>query len=748
MSLPSKSPAELLATPVQYLRGVGPERAVLLNRLGLHTARDLLFYFPRSYEDMSDVRELALLVDGAPVSVVGTVTEVELRNTGPGRTILGVLLRQGEEHLRAVYFNQPYMRDKFRSGQRVMLSGVARRHGLAWEMTHPKIQALHADEQPASGAILPLYGLTEGLSQVTLRRIIGQTLSTHVPLLVETLPPDLLDNCGLWPIHAAVPQVHSPSSRASLQEARRRFIFQELLVMQLALALRRQRLVTGSKAVPLPTNPRIEERIRGVLGVEPTGDQRRAMAEIAQDMAGDVPMNRLLQGDVGTGKTLVAQYALLLTVAHGYQAALMAPTEVLARQHARTLTQALAKSRVRIGLLTGSVAPAERRQLLEQVAAGQLDVVVGTQAVVQAITRSQTQFARLGLVVIDEQHKFGVRQRAVLKQAGWAPHYLVMTATPIPRTVSMTMFGDLDVSTIRESPPGRQAVHTYHVDESRRERWWEFFRRKLREGRQGYVIAPRVDDDEPEEGNEGDEPGESTSPVTGGELVDGWVFPLPDAGVNRSAAEEAGLATAARPLASVERLFEQLTNGPLADFRLDLVHGRMSAAAKEAAMERFRTGETQVLVATAVVEVGVDVPNATLMTIEDGNQFGLAQLHQLRGRVSRGRHPGYVGVFADPRTAESRERLAALVATRDGFALAETDFRLRGPGDLLGTQQHGLPPLRIADLQRDQAILQEARQTAQRLVTSDPDLRAPEWERLRRMVLVRYGEALDLGDVG
>lgn len=765
----SKSPAELLATPVQYLRGVGPDRAPFFLRLGLRNVRDLLFFFPRSYEDMSELRPVEQLEDGAPASVVGVVEEVELRALGPGKSILGVLLRAGNAFLRLVYFHQAYMRSRFAKGQRVVASGVPRMNGLRWEISHPRCQWLEPGQAVPEGVIVPVYSLTEGLTQAYVRRIVHQTVDSYAPLLDETLPGEFLDAQRLWPIHAALPQMHRPKSRASLEEARRRFIFQELLVMQLALAMRRQRRMTGAKAPPLATNERIEERIRAVLPFEPTGDQRKAMKEIAEDLARETPMNRLLQGDVGSGKTMVAQYALLLAVAHGYQGALMAPTEVLARQHARTLERQLARSRVRIGLLTGSVPAAERRRLLERVAAGEVDLIVGTHAVVHAIARSETQFARLGLVIIDEQHKFGVRQRAVLKSAGLAPHYLVMTATPIPRTVSMTLFGDLDVSILRETPPGRQPVHTYHVDEPKRERWWTFFQKKLREGRQGYVIAPRVDDDEAanesswlgmddeQEGRNNDEPDseDSLGPIIvpaadGVSLLGGSAArstrEVDVAGTTTSDAE--GMSPEPRIPASVERLFESLTNGPLADFRLDLVHGRMSAAEKDQVMERFRSGDTQVLVATSVVEVGVDVPNATLMTIEDGDQFGLSQLHQLRGRVSRGKHPGYVGVFAEARTDEALRRLAALVRTRDGFELAEIDFRLRGPGDLFGTRQHGLPPLRIADLQRDAAVVVEARQTAQQLVTSDPDLSHPEYSRLRRMVLVRYGEALDLGDVG
>jgi ATP-dependent DNA helicase RecG len=417
-------------------------------------------------------------------------------------------------------------------------------------------------------------------------------------------------------------------------------------------------------------------------------------------MAKNRPMNRLLQGDVGSGKTVVAMYAMLLAVAHGHQAALMAPTEVLAQQHLRTLSTALAASKVRIGLLTGSQSAADRQALLEKIAKGEVDIVIGTHAVTHAVAKSGVEFAKLGLVVIDEQHKFGVRQRAALKKAGLDPHYLVMTATPIPRTMAMTLFGDLEISTLREPPPGRQKVYTYQASDVQRAKWWEFFRKKLDEGRQGFVIVPLVDE------------------------------------------------TDTKEAANVQQTLEALSRGELAGYRLGMLHGRLTPSEKEAAMLAFARGQTQVLVATSVIEVGIDVPNATLMTIEGGEWFGLAQLHQLRGRVSRGSHPGYVCVFASPATDEAVQRMDAFTRTTDGFELAEIDFQLRGPGDLFGTRQHGLPPLRIADMVRDVSVLEEARPAAQTLIAADPELSNPAYERLKRMVLVRYGEALDLGDVG
>lgn len=697
---PSKPPSEQLATPAQYLKGVGPQKAELLARLDLHYARDLLFFFPRAYQDMSELREIDQLEEGQLASVVGTVEEVELRNTGPGRSILGVLLRQGTKYLRLVWFNQAYLQHRLREGQRLLVSGEPKLQGLRWEMTHPRFEHLGEDEDVPAGRILPVYSLTEGLNQTTMRRIVQGVVENYAQLVEEVFPEEYLDTHDLWPIRAALPQIHQPADRMSREQATRRFVYQELLVLQLALGLRKHRLKNNRNAPPLPTDARIDSRITRLFPFELTAGQRRAIDEIAADMAQEHPMNRLLQGDVGSGKTVVAMYAMLLAVAHGYQAALMAPTEVLARQHARTLAKSLAASKVRIGLLVGSLSQAERKATLEAISRGEVDIIVGTHAVTHAVAQSGVEFRRLGLVVIDEQHKFGVRQRAALKRGNTDPHYLVMTATPIPRTVTMTLFGDLEVSTLREPPPGRQPVHSYWAQDDRRARWWTFFRKKLKEGRQGYVIAPLVEESE-----------------------------------NYDAA-------------NVQQVHDDLLKDELKGFRLAMLHGRMSPQEKDATMESFRRGHTQVLVSTSVIEVGVDVPNATLMTIEGGERFGLAQLHQLRGRISRGSHPGYLCIFANPQTEEGTKRLEALTQTTDGFKLAEIDFQLRGPGDLFGTKQHGMPPLRIADLNRDALVVEEARRDANQLLSEDPELLAPAYARLRRMVLTRYGEALELGDVG
>jgi ATP-dependent DNA helicase RecG len=691
-----KTSAEAFLTPVQFLKGVGPQRAELLSKLELETARDVIFFFPRDYQDLTELTNIADLRDESLVRLHGTVVELDQRNTSSGGTVLGALIRCQGGNVRAVWFNQPFMARRLPVGQELLLAGKVRSRGGIWEMVHPDLKYLEGDDTDPRGKLLPVYPLTEGIRQGQMRRIVSAVVESLAEQLDEVFPAEYLAAHVLAPIREAVEHIHQPASRDDLQRARRRFVYQELLVMQLALAIKRHAQRDLRQSPPLEATAKIDARIRRLFPFELTAGQNQMIADVVADMARPHPMNRLVQGDVGSGKTVVAVYAILLAIAHGQQTALMAPTEILARQHAATIEQFLTASRVRWGLLTGSLTASARRETLAKIAAGELDLVIGTQAIVQ----EDVEFAKLGLVVIDEQHKFGVRQRASLKQAGLDPHYLVMTATPIPRTVAMTLFGDLDVSTLRDMPPGRQAVRTYLATPEQRDKWWEFYCRKLREGRQGYVVVPLV---------------ETSSEV--------------DA-------------------TSLAQAYESLANGPLEAFRLGLVHGRMSAAEKDAVMDSFRSGQTQVLVSTTVVEVGVDVPNATLLAIESGQRFGLAQLHQLRGRISRGAHPGYCCVFAEPASPDSQQRLEAFVNSTDGFELAEIDFALRGPGDLLGTRQHGLPPLRIADPVADAAVLEEARRDAQQLVEGDPGLAKPEHERLRRMVLVRYGQVLELGDVG
>jgi ATP-dependent DNA helicase RecG len=692
-----QTPAEILATPVQFLHGVGPQRAPLLAKLDLHTAADLVFFFPRDYQDLTDRRAIADLEEDQMQTIRGVVTEVDATGSGFGKSRVGVLVFDGQEHLRALWFNQPFMRDKFKAGQHVLMSAKPRFAGGRWEMAHPRVTWLDGEGDQPEMRLLPLYPLTDGLSQHQMRRIVATAIERFGPVLEEVFPAEMLAKLDLMPLAEALRAIHEPENVEELARARRRFVFQELFVLQLAVVARRWQQRTGFRAPPLVATAEIDARIRRRLPFELTAGQQAAISEMADDMARETPMNRLLQGDVGSGKTLVALYAMLVCVAHGYQAALMVPTEILARQHADTLAEMLRASRVRHLLLTGGLMAKEREQALAEIAAGNVDLVIGTHAVVQEDVR----FAKLGLVVVDEQHKFGVRQRAALRQGQQSPHYLVMTATPIPRTISMTLFGDLDVSTLRDMPPGRQPVNTYLVTPDLEARWWHFVGEKLRAGRQALVVAPLVEESE-----------------------------------NVAAA-------------SVSAAFERLANGELAAFRTGFVHGRMSSAEKEQAMADFRAGRTQALVSTSVIEVGVDVPNACVIAIESAERFGLAQLHQLRGRVGRGAFTGFCGVLVREELDEgARARLEAFASTTDGFKLAELDFQLRGPGDLFSTQQHGLPPLRIADLRRDQEVVAEARSAAEQLFASDPGLHDADHHRLRRQMLARYGRALELSDVG
>ena len=686
----------LLNTPVDQVRGVGRARADLLAKLGIRSAADLLFHFPRDYLDLTNERAIAELDDDQVQTVRGTVTEVASTSKGFGKSRVSILLKDDTGHLRATWFNQPFMRDKFREGQVVLLTAKTKMRGMMWEMSHPQVTYLQEEEADNRDVkMLPVYSLTEGVSQYYMRKMAAAAVEEYADVPEEVFPAKLLEQYRIMPLSEAIRTIHSPADPDAMLAARRRFIFQELFVLQLAISERRNQQ-QSSAAPSLPTSTKIDARIRRLLPFELTPAQEEAIAEVTADLALARPMNRLLQGDVGSGKTVVALYAMLVAVAHGKQAVLMAPTEILARQHSETLADWLEASSVNYAVLAGSNTKRERETLLKSIANGGVDVVMGTHAVIQ----EDVHFKDLGLVVIDEQHKFGVKQRAALRQPEHAPHYLVMTATPIPRTVTMTLFGDLDISTIRSLPAGRQPVSTYLVEPDHQDRWWGFVRDRLREGRQAYVVAPLVEESE----------------------------------------------TISAP--SVAEAFEELTNGQLEAFRVGLVHGRMSADEKQQAMTDFREGETQVLVSTSVIEVGVDVPNASVITVAGAERFGLAQLHQFRGRVGRGKHPGFCGVMVSEESENNRERLEAFASSTDGFELAELDFQLRGPGDLFGTQQHGLPPLRIADLNRDREVLEEVRREAQLLIAADPGLQHADHARLRRQMLVRYGKVLEIGDVG
>jgi ATP-dependent DNA helicase RecG len=693
---PNAIPSDPLRQSPQYLKGVGPARYEQLRRLGLETVGDLLWHFPRAYEDLTDVRPIASLSAAAVQTAHGEVVELEGRQLADGRCLVSVVLSDGRDCLEGVWFNQPFAAQRFRYGQRVAFSGKPRWYRDHWQMTSPRVQILDATTLPGTPGIVPVYPLTEDLRAEQLHPVIRQAVQLYADRVPEILPPALRERHGLPTAPEALRAIHCPPTLLAATAARRRFVYEEFLVLQLALALRRRELRDREQAPPLPVTPLIDAHIRRLFPFRLTADQDQVIAEVCRDLAGHRPMQRLLQADVGAGKTAVAIYALLVTVANKHQAILMAPTEVLARQHWRTLDHALAQSRVRRFLLTGGLSAGERRTALEAIRQGDVDLVIGTQALIQ----EDVQFSRLGLVVIDEQHKFGVNQRARVRRLGTDPHYLVMTATPIPRTVALTVFGDLDLSVMREVPPGRQQVATHWLPESRRPQLYERLSAGLRQGRQGYIICPLVAESE---------------------TLD---------------------------LKAAEQVYVELREGPLRAFRLGLLHGRLAESDKDAVMERFRNQDLDLLVTTVVVEVGVDVPRATLLVVEHAERFGLSQLHQLRGRISRGTLPGQCYLFADMNNEKAKERIRLLTRTTDGFALAEADARLRGLGKFFGTRQHGLGELRFGDLLQDHELLRQARQDAFALVAEDAGLSQAGHALLRQAVLERYGSTLDLPAVG
>lgn len=687
-----------LTDPVERVPGVDRHSARLLARLGILRASDLLFFFPRTYQQAAPRVTLDQFTEGLRVSCTGTIVDIDERVTQSGKHIFGMQLEpDGGGCIRLLWFNQPFRRKMHQRGDRLMATGILRSTGLNWEMVQP--QTTPADTQPADvDKPIPIYSLTEGLKQTTLRQLMRRAIPPLVDLVEEAMPEQVRERLGVVGIHQALRDIHFPSTQEDADQALRRFKLQELFVLQLALSMQRIQRERSAPAPICDCSGRIHARILARLGYQLTVDQESAIQDIRSDMGHSVPMNRLLQGDVGSGKTLVAQYAMLLCVANEHQAALMAPTEVLARQHADSLERSLAHSRVRVGLLTGSLGRRERSDLLQRISAGEVDLVVGT----QALLSEEVLFHRLGLVIVDEQHKFGVLQRARMRRDGVQPHYLILSATPIPRTIAMSSFGDLDVSVIRTKPPGRAKVHTYLATPEQLPSWWRFVDQQIAKGKQAYVIAPRVL--------------ESTGDET---------------------------------LASAEGVYSELREGPFQHRRLGLLHGKQSSEVKEQVLGEFQSSSLDLLVSTTVVEVGIDVPNATVITILDADRLGLSQLHQLRGRINRGTSTGYACAVASAGcNATDNQRLKAFAESDDGFQLAELDLRMRGPGDLLGTSQTGMPPLRVADLLRDSQLLDQARELTNEILLQDPNLQDPQLGRLLQQTLRRYGKTLQLGDVG
>jgi ATP-dependent DNA helicase RecG len=654
--------------PLAGLPGVGPRQAQRLARLGVSTVRDLLFHLPRRYEDTRDVRPLAELRPGEEQTVYARVRNISSHRSPRKRMMLvEASLEDGGYVASAVWFNQPFLARQIHSGDELLLSGKVKlgRGGLV--LQNPEFERA-SGEQRHVGRLAPVYPETEGVSSRWLRSRIEPLLPV-ADALEDPVPPQLLRSHNLPPLAAALRQVHFPDDPARLDLARRRIAFEEMFLLQLASQRARRRRLAGS-GVAVAYDVEVARRFVASLPFRLTEGQRVAGHEILTDMAGSGPMNRLLQGDVGSGKTVVAAMAALMTHAAGYQTAVMAPTEILARQHHATLDALLAPHGVSARLLVGSTPARARREVLEGVAAGYDTVLIGTHALIEEGVVP----ANLGLVVVDEQHRFGVAQRQQLRRKGaLAVNFLAMTATPIPRSLSLTLYGDVDLSELREMPPGRIPVETRVVAPHQRSEAYDFVRAQVAEGRQAFVICPLIEESD-------------------------------KLGV-KSATEE----------------YERLRTQVFPELRVELLHGRMPAREKEERMGRFAAGEADLLVSTSVVEVGVDVPNATIMFIEGAERFGLASLHQFRGRVGRGEHASVCLLFQGSPDEEGSKRLEAVAQTRSGFDLAETDLRLRGPGDVVGLRQHGLPEVRVADL-LDTALLEEARRAAGEWLDADPDL--------------------------
>ncbi|HZO88824.1 MAG TPA: ATP-dependent DNA helicase RecG [Chthonomonadaceae bacterium] len=703
-----QEPARVLAPPVkngalsledslQYLKGVGPQAAALLAKIGLVTVADLLRHIPRRWEDRTRFRRVAEVQSGELVTVCGVVIAVNTTYPKPRLQITKALLDDTGSALTLTWFNQPYLEKTFKglaaSRRPVVVYGQARRVGWSLEIQNPEWEELGEDGDTLStNRIVPVYPATEGVRQVRLRRMVDAVLQTYLPLVEETLPPEVILRHRLVGAQTAVRNIHFPESWEDLQAARRRLVFEEFFLLQTLLAIRRRAHSRDVRGIPFEISlDRLRADLAEIVPFTLTGAQQRTIAEIAADMGSGRVMNRLLQGDVGSGKTMVALAAMLMAVENGCQAALMAPTEILAQQHAIVLGRLLEPLGLAVELALGSQTQKEKASVRDRLLSGQSRLVVGTHALIQ----EGLEFARLGLVIVDEQHRFGVLQRQALRQKGERPHVLVMTATPIPRTLTLTLYGDLDVSVLDELPPGRKPITTHWKTPDKRAQVYAAAQRLLMEGRQVYVVCPLIEESEKLQAK------------------------------------------------SATQLSEHIANDVFPQYRVGLLHGQMKPDEKDAVMARFKAHELDVLVSTTVIEVGIDVPNASVIVIEDADRFGLAQLHQLRGRVGRGQHASFCILMADPKTEEGRARMEVMTATTDGFKIAEEDLRLRGPGEFYGTRQSGMPELYIADIIQDREILAETRETAFQLVEADPKLSRPEHQPLRR-ALERMRHGLEL----
>lgn len=664
---------QILERSVVYVKGVGPKRAELFEKVGVSTVYDLLQYCPRDYIDLSAPCEIKNAQGEDPLVIrARVVKKMPPARIRKGLTVCKAVFTDDTDDITVTLYNQEYLFASLKEGEDYILYGKVTGNMVRREMNSPMVFSAASPD-----LILPVYPLTEGLSQNIIRKAVRGALDLVLGEVEDIMPQYVRDSCRMCSLACAWKNIHFPKSLYGAHEARRRLIFDELLIHSLAIAYQRQNEDSDSNYI-MQAQPL--EEFTSALPFTLTKTQLRSLTDCTVAMRGAHRMNRLIQGDVGCGKTVVAAGAAWFVYKNGYQSCVMAPTEILAAQHYKTFKSLLEPLGVRVALLTGSLTPKNKRVLKEQIAAGEFDVIVGT----HALFSESTHFNDLALVITDEQHRFGVEQRAALSAKGRNPHRLVMSATPIPRTLALILYGDLDISVINELPAGRKPISTYAVTGKMRERAFGFVKKQLEMGRQGYVVCPMIDESESD-------------------------------------------------LNDVTSYSQKLAQGAFADYKVGLLHGRMSAAEKEEVMNGFKRGEIDLLVATTVVEVGVDVPNATVMVIENADRFGLSQLHQLRGRVGRGEWESFCILITDNTSPECVQRMKIISKTSDGFKIAEEDLKLRGPGDFFGTHQHGLPAFKLADLTRDMQLLQTAQQMSKSIIESDPQLKRADHRIMREL---------------
>lgn len=690
-------PVSELDLPVKFLKGVGPARSEKLGKLDIWTVRDILYTFPHRYEDRRTLTPLRNLVDGETASVIARVVSSSTRKTRrKGFNITEAAITDGESFASVIWFNRRGLERIFLPGVQVAFYGkIERKYGKP-QLTSPDFEILENDDQISEfSRIVPVYPTTFGLYQKWLRKFISTCIKLFLGKMKEFLPPEVVAGNELMSLRDAITQMHYPSDRDAWKKARKRLAFDEFFLLQAGLAMRKRAGETKVVKAPVLSSSgfMLSEEASKMFPFPLTSAQIRVIGEIYEDLERDVPMNRLLQGDVGSGKTVIAVLSMLVAAKNGYQSAFMAPTEILAQQHFQKLTRYFKGQDLEIAFLTGSMNGSIRKKCLEKIEQGKVDIVVGTHALFQESVR----YSRLGLAVIDEQHRFGVLQRGALRMKGQNPHVLVMTATPIPRTLTLSVYGDLSVSVMNEMPPGRKKITTRWVRPYRLEDLKDFLRRQVQRGRQIYWICPLIEESE------------SIQAV------------------------------------SLAERYEKLKIS-LGDMRVQFLHGQMATSDKDRVMSDFEKGKIDLLISTTVIEVGVDVPNATVMVIEDATRFGLSQLHQLRGRVGRSSLQSYCFLLAEPTSEESKKRLKTMCSTENGFMIAEADLRLRGPGEVCGIRQHGITDFKVADLIRDRELLELAREQAFKIVDQDDLL--VQTPLLRDEVFRRVGKVLELVKTG